>query len=93
MENKRIMEAVTLTKKAAIRINAILEGEKKTGYALRISVVGGGCSGMSYNIAFDNKKQEFDASYLNIENSICKNYFKKIYKDSKSIVSIKNDIS
>ena len=81
MENKRIMEAVTLTKKAAIRINAILEGEKKTGYALRISVVGGGCSGMSYNIAFDNKKQEFD--------KIFKSKGVKIYCDLKSWLYVK----
>ena len=30
---------------------------------LRLSVVGGGCSGMNYNIAFDNKKGEFDKVY------------------------------
>ena len=29
------------------------KAEKKNNHALRISVVGGGCSGMNYNIAFD----------------------------------------
>ena len=41
----------------------VLVAEKKDGYALRLSVVGGGCSGMNYNIAFDNKKGEFDKVY------------------------------
>ena len=42
------------------RIKAILNGEGKLDHALRISVVGGGCSGMSYNLSFDDKKGEFD---------------------------------
>ena len=55
MENKKVTEDenIQITKKAATRIKAILEAEKKDGYALRLSVVGGGCSGMNYNIAFD----------------------------------------
>ena len=32
----------------------------KKNHALRVSVVGGGCSGMSYNLSFDNNKGEFD---------------------------------
>ena len=56
MINKQnnLSEDIILTDNAAKRVNAILTGEKKIGYALRISVVGGGCSGMSYNLAFDN---------------------------------------
>tara|TARA_B110000438_G_C15616402_1_gene564532 strand:+ start:328 stop:684 length:357 start_codon:yes stop_codon:yes gene_type:complete len=54
---------VTLTNNAAKRVNAILTGEKKDGYFLRVSVVGGGCSGMSYNLSFDNKEGEFDKIY------------------------------
>ena len=60
VSKQKLSDSIILTKKAATRISAILEGEKKIGYALRISVIGGGCSGMSYNIAFDNKKQKFD---------------------------------
>tara|TARA_Y100001970_G_C14107789_1_gene789149 strand:+ start:560 stop:916 length:357 start_codon:yes stop_codon:yes gene_type:complete len=62
-EENKLNENIQITKKAATRINAILEAEKKDGYALRLSVVGGGCSGMNYNIAFDNKKGEFDKVY------------------------------
>ena len=77
----QINEDIVLTKNAAIRINAILEGEKKIGYALRVSVVGGGCSGMSYNIAFDNKLQEFD--------KVFSSKGVKIYCDLKSWLYVK----
>ena len=63
MENNESNENIKITPKAANRIKAILEAENKLGYALRLSVVGGGCSGMNYNIAFDNKKGEFDKVY------------------------------
>ena len=53
-------EEINLTDKAIQRIKAILNGEDKKDHALRISVVGGGCSGMSYNLSFDNNKGEFD---------------------------------
>jgi len=60
---KKINESIKITKKASIRIKGILESEKKDGFGLRLSVVGGGCSGMNYNIAFDDKKGEFDKIY------------------------------
>ena len=63
MKNNESNENIKITQKAATRIKAILEAENKMGYALRLSVVGGGCSGMNYNIAFDNKKGEFDKVY------------------------------
>ena len=65
MENNKtqLSEDIRLTKDAAKRVNAILSGENKKGYALRISVTGGGCSGMSYNLTFDEKQKEFDKIY------------------------------
>ena len=62
MESKKnnLSEDIILTKNAARRVNAILKGENKEGYALRVSVTGGGCSGMSYNLTFDNNEGEFD---------------------------------
>jgi len=65
MESKKnnLSENIILTKNAARRVNAILKGENKEGYALRISVIGGGCSGMSYNLTFDNNEGEFDKIY------------------------------
>ena len=61
-KENNIDENIAITKKAATRIKAILDAEKKIGHGLRLSVVGGGCSGMNYNIAFDNNKGEFDAT-------------------------------
>ena len=66
MENNESNENIKITQKAATRIKAILEAENKLGYALRLSVVGGGCSGMNYNIAFDDKKGEFDKVYKSL---------------------------
>ena len=43
-------ETINLTESAIKRVKAILTGE----------VVGGGCSGMSYNLSFDDNKGEFD---------------------------------
>ena len=57
-------DKVVLTDNAAKRVNAILTGEKKEGYFLRVSVTNGGCSGMSYNLTFDNKEEEFDKIYI-----------------------------
>ena len=56
-------ESITLTNNAAKRVNAILSGEKKEGFSLRISVNSGGCSGMSYNLTFDENQKEFDKVY------------------------------
>jgi iron-sulfur cluster assembly protein len=63
MEKQNFEESITLTKNAAKRVNAILNGEDKQGYALRVTVQGGGCSGMSYNLTFDNEQKEFDKIY------------------------------
>ena len=60
---KQALDDILVTNNAAKRVKAILQGEKKEGYALRVSVVGGGCSGMSYNLTFDNKEGEFDKIY------------------------------
>ena len=61
MSNEEIInESIILTNDAAKRVSAILSGEDKKGYFLRVSVTNGGCSGMSYNLTFDNKEKEFD---------------------------------
>ena len=56
-------EEIILTPPAAKRLSIIMEGEGKAGYALRLSVVGGGCSGLSYNLTFDDQQGEFDKIY------------------------------
>ena len=61
--NQDIQENIKVTKSAAKRITSILKGDGKEGFALRISVTGGGCSGMNYNLTFDNQENEFDKIY------------------------------
>ncbi|MBN8586784.1 MAG: iron-sulfur cluster assembly accessory protein [Rhodothermia bacterium] len=51
---------IKITEKAAEEIRKILVAKQiPEGYALRVGVKGGGCSGMSYVLGFD-KKKEFD---------------------------------
>jgi len=50
--------AITLTEKAAAEIQRVREDQKLEDQYLRIGVTGGGCSGFSYTMGFD---QTFDA--------------------------------
>ena len=43
---------ITLTELAAEKIRTLLEGKEETG--IRAGVRGGGCSGFTYNLKFDN---------------------------------------
>tara|TARA_Y100000994_G_C15679033_1_gene436971 strand:- start:1348 stop:1701 length:354 start_codon:yes stop_codon:yes gene_type:complete len=63
--NKELLnDDIILTDSAAKRVSAILKGEKKESHFLRVSVTNGGCSGMSYNLTFDDKEEEFDKIYI-----------------------------
>jgi len=82
MTNKiKVNEKITATEKAAKRVKVILKGEGKVDYGLRVSVVGGGCSGMTYNMSFDKNPDEFDKVYNS--NGI------KIFCDLKSWLYLK----
>ena len=48
--------AVTITDKAADKIKQMMASENKEEQGLRVKVVGGGCSGLSYKLDFDNPK-------------------------------------
>ena len=47
---------VSLTDRAAARINELVATENRTGQGLRVKVVGGGCSGLQYKVDFDQPK-------------------------------------
>jgi iron-sulfur cluster assembly accessory protein len=47
---------VSLTERAATRIKELIAAESLEGQGLRVKVVGGGCSGLQYKVAFDAPK-------------------------------------
>lgn len=47
---------VSITDRAAEKIKEILTAEKRDGQALRVKVVGGGCSGLQYKLDFDTQR-------------------------------------
>jgi iron-sulfur cluster assembly protein len=52
---------VTVTDKAKSKIeNLIQDSGLDASYFLRVSVQGGGCSGLSYNLDFDNEEKKGD---------------------------------
>ncbi|HLU94293.1 MAG TPA: iron-sulfur cluster assembly accessory protein [Membranihabitans sp.] len=61
---------VTLTDGAVKELNSIRESEGiPENYGLRIGVKGGGCSGFSYILGFDDKKdsdQEFEVNGITV---------------------------
>ena len=50
------MDTIQLTPAAIEEVKRMLEKENKPGAGLRMLVKGGGCSGLSYALNFDNKR-------------------------------------
>lgn len=72
--NKEFMVTVTDTaKKQALRL---MEDDGKDGYFIRVGVEGGGCSGLMYQLTFDNEDKEGDKEFM--DNGI------KVVVDKKS---------
>ncbi len=57
------MPVVEVTAAAAERIKQLLDRDGKLeSHAMRMKVVGGGCSGLQYQLAFDDRVGEDDAT-------------------------------
>jgi iron-sulfur cluster assembly protein len=54
---------VNLTETAITKVREILDTQEPKPGGLRISVVGGGCSGFSYSMAFENAPGMLDKTY------------------------------
>lgn len=52
---------LSVTPAAVNIIKTLLEQKNIPGYALRVFVSGGGCSGMQYGMAFEEAPRDFDA--------------------------------
>jgi len=73
-----VHEGVTLTAKAAAQVRRLMaEGSFPETHGLRLSVKGGGCSGLSYVLGFDEQPKETDA--------VLEQQGIKVFVDPKSI--------
>jgi iron-sulfur cluster assembly accessory protein len=54
---------VQITPTAVNKVREILEAQSPKPAGLRLAVVGGGCSGFSYSMAFENKPSMLDKTY------------------------------
>lgn len=54
---------IQLTEQAVGKVKEILDAQEPKPAGLRISVVGGGCSGFSYSMAFENSPGLLDKTY------------------------------
>ena len=54
------MSVVTLTEPAANKVLELRQRDGKAQAALRIKVIGGGCSGLQYQLSFDDEAADMD---------------------------------
>jgi iron-sulfur cluster assembly accessory protein len=54
---------VQMTERAIGKVKEIMSSQEPAPSGLRISVVGGGCSGFSYSMAFENTPNILDKTY------------------------------
>ena len=54
------MSIITLTETASQKVQQLMERDGRPGFALRLKVVGGGCSGLQYQLMFDDQVGELD---------------------------------
>jgi iron-sulfur cluster assembly accessory protein len=54
---------IQLTEMASTKVREIMQQQNPSPTALRVAVVGGGCSGFSYHMAFDNAENPSDNVY------------------------------
>ena len=54
---------IQITEKAVSKVAEIMSQQTPKPEGLRISVVGGGCSGFQYSMAFENSKMPLDKEY------------------------------
>lgn len=59
------MALIEVSETAAEQIKRLLDGEGKLEtHALRMKVIGGGCSGLQYQLAFDDQQKEQDSEIV-----------------------------
>lgn len=59
----KICIMITVTEQAKKQALRLMEDEGKDGFFIRVGVNGGGCSGLMYQLTFDNTETENDRSF------------------------------
>lgn len=54
---------ITITERAAGKVKEIATSEALEGQGLRLRVIGGGCSGFTYDLYFEDKPGEMDEQF------------------------------
>ncbi len=55
---------ISISERATLKVKELMaSGSMDAGYFVRVSVKGGGCSGLSYNLEFDNVLNESDQEF------------------------------
>jgi iron-sulfur cluster assembly accessory protein len=60
VQNEAIMQGISLTDAAAVKVGSLLEQEGRDDLRLRIAVQPGGCSGLRYQLYFDERQIDGD---------------------------------
>lgn len=58
-----VMPMVSVSEAASSRLLAMMSEKQLDGYALRVFVAGGGCSGLQYGMTFDDETREGDNTF------------------------------
>jgi iron-sulfur cluster assembly protein len=69
---------ITVSKEASEEVKRLMELDGKSNSYIRVSVKGGGCSGLMYDLSFDATKTETDA--------LCEDKGVKILIDKRSLL-------
>ncbi len=82
MENTaKTLQIVKLTEEAGKHVNRLIKEDGRPEIGLRLGVKGGGCSGLSYSVNFDTKR---DNDYIDEQ------YGFQVYVDPKSGLYLKD---
>lgn len=78
MSSVQLESEIRITEKAAAEVQKIMqENNVPESFGLRVGVKGGGCSGLTYTLGFDEKEKEGDTVIA--QNSV------KLFVDGKSL--------
>jgi iron-sulfur cluster assembly accessory protein len=76
---------IQLTPRAIEKVKEILDTQEPKPTGLRISVVGGGCSGFNYSMAFENAPNMLDKTYSFDDLKVFIDQASMLYLDGASV--------